>query len=489
MKYDDIIIGAGVSGLSAAILLAQNGRNVAVIEKSNKLAPTIRGFVRNNVYFDTGFHYTAMFGPEEPFTRLCDRLGILSQLEIGGQEKPVKECFCSIAPKFEFHAKAGLDNLMVQLTELFPADKEAIIQFQEKIDNYLNILNEDLFGVIINQANIFKNGNQTLSHYLQNNFKSPLLQTFLSSHAMLYGSLPEETSLEYHLMVTGGYYDQTCQVVNGGRAIAQTFEKEMQRHNISIFINSSVKQIKVNNNKAVESVVLEDGEVIACDNCIFTPHLHLLLSMLPKGIFRPVYEHRINSLEDTLSAVVLYCESEKTDTEAGFNNIILAHKLFPEMFSPKVGITDRPMYISHSISDKYAGGVSIICPWPYEDFRQWETSVTGKRDTSYYVRKEQISKVIVDFVQEKCQDKLGSLKVLDLATPLTFRDYMNAPNGCLYGTKHRASDMPFLSRTRIEGLYLSGQMLISAGVLGAMIAGFISAAEITKEDYIQTITQ
>ncbi len=56
MKYDDIVIGGGVSGLSSAVLLAQNGRNVCVLEQSSQIAPTIRGFVRDGIYFDTGFH-------------------------------------------------------------------------------------------------------------------------------------------------------------------------------------------------------------------------------------------------------------------------------------------------------------------------------------------------------------------------------------------------------------------------------------------------
>jgi heterodisulfide reductase subunit A-like polyferredoxin len=41
MKHDTIVIGAGVSGLTTAILLAQDGRKVALLEKSRAIAPTI----------------------------------------------------------------------------------------------------------------------------------------------------------------------------------------------------------------------------------------------------------------------------------------------------------------------------------------------------------------------------------------------------------------------------------------------------------------
>ena len=106
--------------------------------------------------------------------------------------------------------------------------------------------------------------------------------------------------------------------------------------------------------------------------------------------------------------------------------------------------------------------------------------MTGRRDSTYYAWKEQVADAIIGVVKKYCGDKLGHLKIVDMATPLTFRDYMNAPNGCLYGVKHRTADMPFMPQTRIKGLYLSGQAIISAGVMGA---GFVSAAAITGEDY------
>ncbi|MHC4098901.1 MAG: hypothetical protein ACYSU3_22945, partial [Planctomycetota bacterium] len=224
------------------------------------------------------------------------------------------------------------------------------------------------------------------------------------------------------------------------------------------------------------------------DNCIFTAHLRMLAGMLPEGTLRPVYQSRLQKLKDTSSAVVLYCESQKANLEADFHNIILVHRPFPDLFMLGEELSDRPMFISRSISDKYTGGVSIICPWPYRDVQQWGMSMTGRRDQSYYAWKERVADAIISVVKTHCEDKLGNLKIVDMATPLTFRDYMNAPNGCLYGVQHRTADMPFMPRTRVKGLYLSGQAIISAGVMGAMVAGFVSAAAITAEDYSRTMS-
>jgi all-trans-retinol 13,14-reductase len=46
MKYDYVIIGAGVSGMTAALILAKNGFDVALVEKSNNTFTTRAAWVR-----------------------------------------------------------------------------------------------------------------------------------------------------------------------------------------------------------------------------------------------------------------------------------------------------------------------------------------------------------------------------------------------------------------------------------------------------------
>lgn len=487
MKYDTIVIGAGVSGLTTGILLAQNGKKVALFEKSPAIAPTIRGFFRKNIYFDTGFHYAGMLGPDEPLNRLCDRLGILSHIKIRDDNKSIGDCFYCTNPEVKFEFKTNLQNLMQQLIENFPEEKEAIIRFLQDIQSFLDTMNDDMFRIVMDPTSIFQNAHLSLKQYLQENFTSPVLQTLLSFHALLYGSLPKETSLLYHSMVVGAYYDKSWQVINGGHAITQAFEKELQKHDIDVYTNCTVEHVIIDHNKAVKAVSLEGGEIAECNSCVFTAHPRILTNMLPKGSLRPVYHSRLQRLEDTCSAIVLYCVSEKAGMDAIFNNMILIHKLFPDLYNPEDGYDKRLLFISRSVSDTYERGISIICPCSFEEVKQWDNSKTGRRPRAYYQWKEQVANTILDVVKRYYNEALGDLKIVDIATPLTFRDYMNAPNGCLYGAKHQIADMPFMPRTRIKGLYLSGQVIISSGLMGAMLAGFLSAAAITGENYRQTM--
>lgn len=486
MKYDTVVVGAGVSGLTAAILLAQDGRKVALLEKSHNIAPTIRGLFRGDVYFDTGFHYAGMLGPDESLTRLCRRLGILSHIKIMADQQTGDYFYCT-NPEYKFKFKVTLEAFMNQLIECFPNERDAIVRFTQIIRQFLDKLKNDLFGIVMEPMVLHKESQLSLHKYLQDNFTSPVLKTLLSIHCLLYGSMPQETSLFYHSIVIGPYYDQCYKIINGGYAITHAYEEEMLKYDIDIYTRSNVNSINIDDDRAVKSLNIEGGEFIECDNCIFTSHPRALANLLPEGCLRPVYKNRLHNLTDTLSAFVLYGRSEKANLSGNCRNMIIAQRLYEGMYDWQNGFSDSPMFISQSLSDSGIGGVSVICPCSFEEVRRWENSKTGKRSPEYYQWKAERAGIITNKLKQYCNETLGDFKVIDEATPLTFRDYMNAPGGCLYGTKHSIEDMPLTTHTKIKGLYLSGQATVSAGFMGAMLSGFLSAAAVTKEDYRRTM--
>jgi prolycopene isomerase len=62
MKYDTIVVGGGLAGLTAGALLAKRGQKVAVIDRNFKPGGSCGIFKREGVVFDQGSAMLYGFG-------------------------------------------------------------------------------------------------------------------------------------------------------------------------------------------------------------------------------------------------------------------------------------------------------------------------------------------------------------------------------------------------------------------------------------------
>ncbi|MCY1723307.1 NAD(P)/FAD-dependent oxidoreductase [Prolixibacteraceae bacterium Z1-6] len=69
MKYDTIVVGGGIAGLTAAAFVAKAGQKVMLFEKQSKVGGLIQTFERNGVYFDGGLRSMENSGTLFPMLR------------------------------------------------------------------------------------------------------------------------------------------------------------------------------------------------------------------------------------------------------------------------------------------------------------------------------------------------------------------------------------------------------------------------------------
>jgi len=111
MKYDYGVIGGGVSGMTTALILARKGYSVVLVEKSERIAPTIRGFVKEGLFFDTGFHYTGGFGTGEPMDIFFRYLGLSDKVKKLPFDEYGFDTLRCLDPPFEFSYPYGYERI------------------------------------------------------------------------------------------------------------------------------------------------------------------------------------------------------------------------------------------------------------------------------------------------------------------------------------------------------------------------------------------
>ncbi|MBA4389741.1 MAG: NAD(P)/FAD-dependent oxidoreductase [Syntrophus sp. (in: bacteria)] len=489
MNYDYTVIGGGVSGMTSALILAKQGLSVALVEQSGQLAPTIRGFTKKGLFFDTGFHYTGGLGAGEPVDLFFRYLGLSDALEKVAFREDAFDSFRCLEPPFVFRFPCGYDRIRERFYEVFPDECEAI-------DTYLSAVREQYHSVpYVNldmsevSAGFSTVHGPTLQEFLDRLTNNRLLKCIFSMHCFLYGVAPDEVSFANHANVAGSYYESVNGISGGGLKLTEIFEEQLEKAGVHVFRGQEVTGMLLSNDGAFCGLTLKDGTNVSAEGCISTIHPHRLLEIVPDSVFRPAYVSRLNELEETASACILYAVCSGPIEDLVGSNIFI----FPEpdftCFYKNAAVEKRPMYITAAggkhDGEKAKHGFIAICPMSKEQTKPLVDPVSQERSANYKLLKEEMSEKMVRSIKASCPEIAEKIIDITCATPLTLRDYTNSPFGSLYGVKHKIGQYNPMPVTRLKGLFLAGQATTAPGIMGAMMSGFLACGTILGHEKLQ----
>ena len=484
MRYDTVIIGSGLSGLTCALLLARTGRRVLVLEQHRRPAPVVNGFRRDGLYFDSGFHYAGGLGPGGPLELFFRHLGLLDRLQLFPYDPQGFDQLRFAGSGETILLPVGFAAIRASLSERFPAAAGAIAAYLGEIERswrnfpYLD-LDADLadFGLEVVHGT-------SLGERLAAFSAWPQLQSLFSMHSLLYGLPPDETPQIYNAQIAGSYYHSVHGIVGGGERLIEAVLPLLQEAGGEIRCAAQVSGI-LTGTDAVRGVRLTDGEELAAAEVIVTLNPALLPGLLPPGVLRPAYLKRLNNLRQTCSAYIVSARS------AGSLEFLRGRNLF---FQPQPGLfptcadlplEQRAFYLAGADQGQQGPirGVIGIVPTQFVEVERW-AALPGGRTADYRDWKEHQLERLLRLFRRHCPE-LGGLEALDLATPLTLRDYALAPQGAIYGVGHYLGQYNPQPATRLPGLYLSGQAVTAPGLLGTVVASYLTCGTILGHDRLR----
>ena len=124
-RYDVIVVGAGLGGMTAASLLAKRGLSVLMIEQQNKPGGSCTSFKREDHVFDVGTAMIYGFGEKgfRPFRFLINEL-----------EEPIDVVAHATLARMTFEGHEivfwpDIDRFLEELFPLFPQEKDGLLAF------------------------------------------------------------------------------------------------------------------------------------------------------------------------------------------------------------------------------------------------------------------------------------------------------------------------------------------------------------------------
>lgn len=488
-NYEVAIIGSGLSGLSAAYILAKNGFKVAVFEKNHQFGGCLQSFKRAGVKFETGMHYIGSIEKGQILHKYFNYLSILDDIELSSLDK---NCYDIIDFKGEryFYAN-GHENFAETLSKKFPDNVNEIKRYVKAIRNvtddssYYSFRNFDNHN-LLNPEHISTSTTDFISDITDND----TLQNVLAGNIILYAGLKNKTPLYIHALISDFYINSAYRVVGGSDNIASSLIKSLKNMGVDLYDNSEVKKV-ICDDKGVASIEINDGERFEVKYLISSIHPAALLPIVDSHRIRKVYKERICNMEQTVSTFVVYIKfKEKTVPYMNSNffkyreQSVWDCECYDEDSWPK-----SYFYMHQCIetNQKYADGAIMLAYMNYADVAKWNgTSIAG-RGCDYEDFKRQKAEKMLGILERDMPGTLCKIESYWTSSPLTYQDYTSTKEGSMYGTARDVSDPinTYISQnTKIPNLFLTGQNTNSHGVLGVIISSVITASELLGKDFL-----
>lgn len=482
MSYDFIVVGAGVSGMSSALILARAGYSVALVEKNPRTGAIIRGFRRHGLQIDTGFHYAGGMEPGGTLDRFFRYLGLSDRLVPEPFDRDGFDRVRFEAPGFEFTFPAGWERLREALQKAFPAERSGIDAYLAEVEQACRLVP---FLHLSADVAIQLPGSATLRERLDRWFNDPLIKEVLAVHGLLYGMSPEETPFTFHAAVVDAYYRSPCGLAGGGHSLAATFDAGLAKQGVELYLGCGVAALEVAGG-AFQGVRLADGRQLAGRGCIFTAHPRLLLELTPAETFRASYRQRLAGLEDTVAACLLYGGLTAPLSGQGANLFVLP-RLGQIGKPPRSGIGDSPVYVTRArgVTTADADGFLAVFPVHRELLAACRPGHPGGEDRGYTLFKEQLVAQMQGALVQRCPELAGRITWCEGATPRSLRRYNHSPGLGLYGVKHSVSQINPQPLTKVRGLLLAGQGIAAPGILGTICSAFITCGLVVGHDRLK----
>ncbi len=475
-KYDDLVAGSGISGMTMALLLAKAGRKVLLIEKQPVIGGCMRRFKRKEIPFDTGFHFTGGFG------------GLLSDmLRALGMEEDIRPEFLD-NPKTNriylensnsmYEMPSGSDAVGRELKKHFPEECEAIdkyLQLENDIERRtpfmdLNKLNsEELFFLMqhIDEDSV------SLQEYLDSITSNTKLQTILGNAALCYGSPPAVMPLSMHCRVAVGMRKSLARVVGGGDAFIKSFKRQAGELGIDIMTNTEISDIVQRRGKTVNAVKLSNGTTCYFENCILAIHPREIISLLPEDVVPASTRQAIEEYEESFSFFSLFATIQTDYPVPCALTSYLTHDNLNEIISP--GSDACAMAILTGVEVVGNNKVNVLCAFENEfpgEANRWKNVVCRKNDDSYQEYKKRRAEAMIKKIEKVYPEYAGKINVLSTSSTLTFNEYL-PPLGSAYGIMHKVGEQGLFGRLPVRNFYAIGQSALMPGILGAMLSSFI----------------
>jgi len=479
-KYDAIVIGSGIGGLTvAAILSKYNHKKVLILEQHYVIGGFTHEFKRKGFCWDVGLHYVGEMGEGEIGRQLFDYISD-GKLKWNKMPDPFEKF---VYPDFSFEVYSDRQKYQSDLTEKFPEEKTAI-------KRYFKDLQKAPFKIITGKYG--KTFRQTTKEYLDDNFENSKLKSLLVSQWGTYGLPPSQSSFAIHAMLANHYLKGAWYPVGGASQIATNILPVIEKTGGRAIPRREVTEIIIENGAAIGVKAKKTHKNEAEIEEYYAPVIisnvgayNTYTKLIPENYPIP-YREEIKAFAKGTSNITIYLGFKESPTKLGFfgeNHWIYQDYDHDRTFDKLNTLRDFPSHcylsfpsLKNPAATSHTG--EIISFIDYEFFSKWQDRSWQRRGEEYNALKDRLSNSLIDLVASKYPGFKDLIAYSELSTPLTVEYFDKSDRGAIYGipaVPKRLDAKWIEAKTPIDNLYLTGTDASIHGIMGAAMGGVTTA--------------
>lgn len=459
---DVLIIGSGLGGLECGALLAQRGLKVLVLEGSNQPGGCMQSFRRGGLHYDTGLHYVGGLAPGQVMHKAFAQLGLLDlpwqrmdeefdQVIIGGRH-------------FAYHQ--GYKAFVEGLSKDFPHQREALQSYVWRLQN-ITTADMDVCAY----------------DYLCQTFSDELLLNVVSAAAMKTELRRESLPLFNFAHTCSSYIESSWRIRGDGNLLVNRLIDTICKAGGEVRTNSKVVHLTEQDGR-ITTAICANGQAYEANYFISDIHPAILCQVL-EGCpsVRKAFRRRMAASENTCGMFTVQL-SIRPGVLHYFNHNVFVYDnpnvwTMTEDNDPVKGVM-----ISARIPEEGSDilrQIDLLTPMPWHECKAWMDTKVGSRGDGYRAFCKQKAEECFALAEQYIPGLHDMVENCYTSTPLTYRDYLGAPDGGAFGMRKdcRTSMLSFHSvTTSLPNLLLTGQSVILPGIEGVTMTAFETCSKI-----------
>ncbi|MDD3194002.1 MAG: NAD(P)/FAD-dependent oxidoreductase [Oscillospiraceae bacterium] len=489
-----VIVGGGISGLTAAVYGAKAGFDVTLYEQHTVAGGECTGWNRDGYYIDNCIHWMMGTTPGSDLYRLWETVGAVGE---GIEIRRFPAMYTSELEGQKLTLWQDADRTEREMLALAPADAKEIrqlmrfcrlarkVQIPAKIPSELMGPGDGLRMLLTmgDALKIFRAYQGMNVQDLMDRFSHPLIRCLISDFT------PADSQASSFVMAYGNFISGDGGIPAGGsRAMADRMRRKAEDLGVRIVTGKAVEKIRIDENAGhAASVLLASGEEVPCDYVIPACDMSVTFGrLLPKDrmgdLLREMYaDRKAYPVYNTFQTALAVDSAENPiETETIWN--------CPEMvFTPGMG--ERITVKSYAYEPDFApAGKQILQTLQGGRENVYEYWVRLYQDPQAYQREKiRLAERTREQLELHFPQLKGRLTVLDAWTPMTYTRYCSAYKGFYqaFSISKDSAKLPYPPAWMegIDNVVLAGQWITPPGGLpGSATAGKFAIQRILKKE-------